>query len=101
MIHVKMPSRERGHFRWHTSKVNRAGSIRCFLTTLEDLIPTDHVCRVIEAFVSRLKMDEIGFVRAEPAETGRPGYDPRRVPLRGVRFHPSSVTWCWTNWTES
>jgi transposase len=44
---------------------------------LDELIPADHVCRVIEAFVSKLNMEELGFVRAEPAETGRPGYDPR------------------------
>lgn len=48
-----------------------------FPVTLEELIPGDHVCRVIEAFVERLKMADLGFVRAEPAETGRPGYDPR------------------------
>lgn len=48
-----------------------------FPATLDDLIPTDHVCRVIEAFVERLKMGELGFARAEAAETGRPGYDPR------------------------
>jgi transposase len=48
-----------------------------FPVTLEELIPDDHVCRVIEAFVERLKMADLGFVRAEPAETGRPGYDPR------------------------
>jgi transposase len=48
-----------------------------FPTTLEELIPADHVCRVIDAFVSRLKMGELGFMRAESAETGRPGYDPR------------------------
>lgn len=48
-----------------------------FPVTLEELIPADHMCRVIEAFVGRLKMTELGFVRAEPAETGRPGYDPR------------------------
>jgi len=35
------------------------------------------VCRVIEAFVNRLDMGGLGFVRAEAAETGRPGYDPR------------------------
>jgi transposase len=45
--------------------------------TLEEMIPGDHVCRVIEAFVSRLQMEGLGFVRAEAAETGRPGYDPR------------------------
>jgi len=44
---------------------------------LDELIPEDHVYRVIEAFVNRLDMGGLGFVRAEPAETGRPGYDPR------------------------
>ena len=48
-----------------------------FPVTLEELIPADHVCRVIEAFVNGLAMQELGFVRSEPAETGRPGYDPR------------------------
>ncbi len=48
-----------------------------FLVTLDELIPADHLCRVIEAFVDRLEMEKLGFVRAEPAETGRPGYDPR------------------------
>ena len=48
-----------------------------FPTTLDELIPQGHVCRVIEAFVRRLDMAKLGFVRSEPAETGRPGYDPR------------------------
>jgi transposase len=53
------------------------GQHALFPTTLDDLVPVDHVCRVIEAFVGKLDMEELGFVRAEPAETGRPGYDPR------------------------
>jgi len=48
-----------------------------FPLALDDLIPTDHVCRVLEAFVDRLDMAGLGFGRAAPAETGRPGYDPR------------------------
>ena len=48
-----------------------------FPVTLEELIPADHMCRVIEGFVERLDMAKLGFVRAEPADTGRPGYDPR------------------------
>jgi len=47
-----------------------------FPLTLDELIAPDHICRVIEAFVGRLPMAKLGFVRAEPAETGRPGYDP-------------------------
>jgi transposase len=48
-----------------------------FPVTLDELIPEDHVCRVIEAFVGRVEMLALEFVRAQPAETGRPGYDPR------------------------
>jgi transposase len=51
--------------------------VTMFPMTLDELIPDDHVCRVIEAFVAGLNMAKLGFVRAEPAETGRPGYDPR------------------------
>jgi transposase len=53
------------------------GQHTLFPSTLDDLIPADHVCRVIEEFVGKLQMEELGFVRSEPAETGRPGYDPR------------------------
>jgi transposase len=51
--------------------------VTMFPATLDELIPADHMCRVIEAFVGRLEMARLGFERAEPAETGRPGYDPR------------------------
>ena len=53
------------------------GQHALFPTTLDDLIPEDHVCRVIGAFVGRLDVAGLGFVRAEPAETGRPGSAPR------------------------
>jgi transposase len=53
------------------------GQQALFPSTLDELIPAEHVCRVIEAFVSKLDMEGLGFVRSEPAETGRPGYDPR------------------------
>jgi transposase/IS5 family transposase len=48
-----------------------------FPVVLDDLISADHVCRVIDAFVGGLSIAELGFERAESAETGRPGYDPR------------------------
>ena len=48
-----------------------------FPVCLEELIPDDHECRVIDAFVDRLDMADLGFERAEAADTGRPGYDPR------------------------
>ena len=48
-----------------------------FAGSLEELIPSDHFCRVIDALVDWIDMQRLGFVRAEAAETGRPGYDPR------------------------
>ena len=41
-----------------------------FPVALDDLIPADHVCRVIDAFVGRLDMEQLGFIRAEAAEVG-------------------------------
>jgi transposase len=48
-----------------------------FPVTLDELIPEDHVGRGMDAFVVRLDVAGLGFERAEAAETGRPGYDPR------------------------
>lgn len=48
-----------------------------FPVVFDDFVPADHVCRVIDAFVGRFVMSDLGFERAEAAETGRPGYDPR------------------------
>lgn len=47
-----------------------------FPVSLDELIPADHICRVIDAFVGRLDVAALGFERAAAAETGRPGYDP-------------------------
>src|SRR5258705_3217401 len=48
-----------------------------FPVVLDDFVSADHVCHVIDAFVNKLVMSELGFERAKAAETGRPGYDPR------------------------
>ena len=53
------------------------GQQTLFPLALDDLIPSDHLCRVIDAYVGRLDFLALGFIRAEAAETGRPGYDPR------------------------
>jgi transposase len=36
-----------------------------FPVVLDDLIPVDHMCRVIDAFVARLALSELGFERAQ------------------------------------
>lgn len=48
-----------------------------FPVVLDELVPANHICRVIDAFVNTLAMIELGFGRATAADTGRPGYDPR------------------------
>jgi transposase len=50
-----------------------------FPVVLDDLVTADHMCRVIDAFVGQLDVDKLGLERAQPAETGRPGYDPRSL----------------------
>jgi transposase len=53
------------------------GQQTLFPVALDDLIRADHFCRVIDAFVGWLNFGALGFLRADAAETGRPGYDPR------------------------
>jgi transposase len=48
-----------------------------FPVVLDDFVPDDHMCRVIDAFVEKLMLLELGFERSQAADTGRPGYDPR------------------------
>jgi transposase len=43
---------------------------------LDELIPADHLSRVIDGFVARLDLGKLGFAKAVPAATGRPPYDP-------------------------
>jgi transposase len=47
-----------------------------FPISLDELVPEDHVCRVIDAFVGSLDLGILGFSKALPAATGRPAYDP-------------------------
>ncbi len=47
-----------------------------FPVVLDELIPEDHLVRVIEAYVARLDLCALGFAKAQPRSTGRPSYDP-------------------------
>ena len=48
-----------------------------FPEVIDDYIEAANTVRAVAAFVEYLNFKELEFVRAEPAETGRPGYDPR------------------------
>jgi transposase len=47
-----------------------------FPESLDEWITEDNPVRVVDAFVEELDLFGLGFARAEPAETGRPGYHP-------------------------
>ncbi|WP_278910196.1 hypothetical protein [Leyella stercorea] len=48
-----------------------------FPDCIDEYVEADAPVCLFDAFVDNLKMDELGFVRSTPAETGTPGYDPR------------------------
>lgn len=47
-----------------------------FPVSLEELIPEDHLVRVIDMYVAKLDLVRLGFDKALPKNTGRPSYDP-------------------------
>lgn len=48
-----------------------------FADCIDDYVENDNPVRGIEAFVESLDINEMGFKKANPAEVGRPPYDPR------------------------
>jgi len=47
-----------------------------FPPSLDELIPSDHPVRVIDAFVESLDLSALAFAKSQPAPTGRPPYHP-------------------------
>ena len=47
-----------------------------FPVSLDELVPEDHVCRVIDAFVGSLDLVQLGFSTVRAGRHGRPAYDP-------------------------
>jgi len=52
------------------------GQSTLFPECLEDWVHDDNPVRVIDVFVDALDLCGLGFTRAEPEATGRPGYHP-------------------------
>lgn len=48
-----------------------------FPAVIDDYIRAENPVRFVEAFVQGLDLGALGFSKAEPAERGRPAYDPR------------------------
>jgi transposase len=47
-----------------------------FPVSLDELIPQDHLVRVIDLWVDRVDVAQLGFAKAQPKGIGRPPYDP-------------------------
>jgi transposase len=47
-----------------------------FPENLDDYIAEDNSIRIVDAFVDKLILKDLGFDRADPSDTGRPGYLP-------------------------
>ena len=46
---------------------------------VDDYVDGNNAVRVIEAYINSLNLFELGFAKTEPAETGRPMYDPKDI----------------------
>ena len=49
---------------------------QCYLLPecVDDYVDENNPVRAVDAFVDELELSTLGFERATPAETGRPGY---------------------------
>jgi transposase len=52
------------------------GQLSLLPESLDQWVEDSNPVRVIDAFVEQLDLDELGFKMAEPADLGRPGYNP-------------------------
>jgi len=59
----------------HIAGTDRSQSV-LLPEVLDDYVGPDNPVRFLDAFVAQLDLGALGFQRAVPAETGRPGYDP-------------------------
>ena len=50
-----------------------------FPARLEDYVAEDNPVRAVDVFVDNLDLDKLGFIRVQPLDLGRPGYDPRMM----------------------
>lgn len=57
-------------------KGEAAGQSSLFPPSLDELVPGDHLVRVVAVFVDVLDLGEMGFERSQAPVMGRPSYDP-------------------------
>ena len=55
------------------------GQITLFPARLDDYVVEDNPVRAVDVFVDNLDLGKLGFIRVQPLDMGRPGYDPRMM----------------------
>ena len=55
------------------------GQMALLPARLDDYIAEDNPARAVDVFVDNLDLDKLGFIRVQPLDMGRPGYDPRMM----------------------
>ena len=55
------------------------GQMTLLPARLDDYIAEDNPARAVDVFVDNLDLDKLGFIRVQPLDMGRPGYDPRMM----------------------
>ena len=55
------------------------GQVTLFPARLDDYVAEDNPVRAVDVFVDNLDLDSFGFIRVQPLDLGRPGYDPRMM----------------------
>ena len=63
-----------------------------FPEAIDDYITEDNPVRFIDAFVNHMNLRELGFIKAEPAKTSRPGYEPKDLLKLYIYGYKSQIT---------
>ena len=63
------------------------GQTTLFPARLDDYVSEDNPVRAVDVFVDSLDLDRLGFIRVQPLDLGRPGYDPRMMLKGSVRLN--------------
>jgi transposase len=58
---------------------------------IDDYVGEENPVRVIDAFVASINLDELGFAKAKPADTGRPPYNPADLLKLSIYGYSNAV----------
>jgi len=64
---------------------------QCAYWSLEDMVAEKSMVRVIDRFIDSCDLEQLGFTRTKPAETGRPGYPPEPLAKLYVYGYENTI----------